>query len=151
MKTTYKIVASLVGLVFLVILVVPSFWAFTESRKTAQERNNSYELINRADALLSELRDAETGQRGYSLTGYESFLEPYLAVRDSVGEHLEDLRRLTFDDSARRHLDAMAPLMSAEMADLSHVIELRHHGDRAAVLRIEREGQGKRLMDSIRA
>ncbi len=151
MKTTYKIVASLVGLVFLVILVVPSFWAFTESRKTAQERNNSYELINRADALLSELRDAETGQRGYSLTGYESFLEPYLAVRDSVGEHLEDLRRLTFDDSARRHLDAMAPLMSAEMADLSHVIALRHHGDRAAVLRIEREGQGKRLMDSIRA
>ena len=44
---------------------------------------------------MSELRDAETSQRGYSLTGDETFLEPYLAVRDSIVFHLEQLRSLS--------------------------------------------------------
>src|SRR5690242_6515750 len=39
----------------------------------------------RAQALLSRLRDAETGQRGYLLTGRESYLEPFRLVRDGVG------------------------------------------------------------------
>ena len=132
-------------------MVVLSFWSFRQIETAAEARKHTYTLIIRADALLSELKDAETGQRGYSLTGDEAFLEPYLAVRDSISGHLEELRQLTLISAARKHLDALAPLVDAKLAEMSHVIELRRNHDMTAVLAAVGSGQGKRLMDSIRA
>src|SRR5665647_500482 len=98
MKNTHKIVASLAGVVLLIaaaVVVVVSFWTFSQIKEAAESRKHTYTVIIRAENLLSELKDAETGQRGYSLTGDEAFLEPYLAVRDSISGHLEELRQLT--------------------------------------------------------
>ncbi len=64
--------------------------------------------MNLADDLLSKMRDAETGQRGYALTGDEAFLEPYLAVRDSVSGNLKELLRVTTIIAAQAHLDMLA-------------------------------------------
>jgi two-component system CheB/CheR fusion protein len=153
MKNTRKIVASLAGVVLLVAAaaVVVSFWAFSQMEKAAEARKHTYVVISRAGDLLSALRDAETGQRGYSLTGNEAFLEPYLAVRDSVRGQLEELRQLTLISAAHKHLDALAPLLDTKLAEMSHVIELRRNHDMTAVLAAVGSGQGKRLMDSIRA
>ena len=152
MKATHKIVASLAAAALLVALgVAVSFWAFRQIEEAAEARKHTYALIIRADDLLSELRDAETGQRGYSLTGDEVFLEPYLAVRDGLGGHLEELRQHTLISAAQKHLDTLAPLIDAKLAEMSHVIELRRNHDMTAVLAAEGSGQGKRLMDSIRA
>jgi CHASE3 domain sensor protein len=75
--------ASLVGAALVVTLVVvPSFWAFRQSGEAAGARKHTYEAMHRADALLSALRYAESGQRGYLLTGDEAFLESYLATYD---------------------------------------------------------------------
>ena len=94
MKATHRAVAALAVAVLLAALVVmPSFSAFRQIKEAAGARGRTNDLIIRADALLSALRDAETGQRGYSLTGDEAFLEPYLAVRDGVRGHLEELRQ----------------------------------------------------------
>jgi two-component system CheB/CheR fusion protein len=153
MKNTRKIVASLAGVVLLIAaaVVVVSFWAFSQMEKAAEARKHTYVVISRAGDLLSALRDAETGQRGYSLTGNEAFLGPYLAVRDSVRGQLEELRQLTLISAAHKHLDALAPLLDAKLAEMSHVIELRRNHDMTAVLAAVGSGQGKRLMDSIRA
>ena len=101
--------------------------------------------------MLSSLKDAETGQRGYLLTGAEAFLEPYLAVRDHVNGQLQELRQLTLDSAAAaQHLDALVPLIDAKMTELSETIKLRRNGDIAAVQKTVDSGDGKRLMDSIR-
>jgi PAS domain S-box-containing protein len=139
-------VALLVALVVVVL-----FWAFRQIEGAADARNHAFIVINRANTLLSELKDAETGQRGYLLTGDEAFLEPYLAVRDGVSGHLEELRQLTLISAAHKHLDALVPLMDAELAEMSRVIELRRNNDMTAALAAVGSGQGKRLMDSIRA
>ena len=152
LKATHKVVALLAGAILLVVLVVAgSFWAFRQIEKAATARKHSYDLIDRAENLLSALKDAETGQRGYSLTGDEAFLEPYLAVRDSVSGQLEELRQLTLIDAAHKHLDAMVPLVDARMAELSHIIELRRNQDvTAALAAAGGSSQGMQLMDSIR-
>ena len=63
------------GAALLVALgVVVSFSAFRQIEEAAEARKHTYVLINRADDFLSALRDAETGQRGYSLTGDEAIL-----------------------------------------------------------------------------
>ncbi|MFH0793988.1 MAG: CHASE3 domain-containing protein, partial [bacterium] len=152
MKNTHKIVALLAGAALLVALVVAvSFWTFSQIEEAAEMRKHSRVVLNSADDLLSALKDSETGQRGYLLTGDEAFLEPYLAVRDSVRGDLEELRQLTLVSAADKHLDALAPLMDAKLAELSHVIELRRNNDESAAVALVRSGQGKLLMDSIRA
>lgn len=44
---------------------------------------------------MSALKDAETGQRGYILSGDETYLEPYLAQRDGIENHLLLLKQTT--------------------------------------------------------
>jgi two-component system sensor histidine kinase EvgS len=95
MNAAFKTYAPLYGVTLLVLLVaVLSFWSFRQTEAAAELRKHTYAVINRADALQSELTDAETGERGYLLTGNEAFLEPYLAVRDIIRDHLEELRSL---------------------------------------------------------
>ena len=88
-KAVHKIVVSLAGVLLLVALMVGSaFWSFRQTEGAVEARKHTYDLIVRANALLSELRDAETGQRGYLLTGDDLFLEPYLAVQNGIHSHL---------------------------------------------------------------
>ena len=152
LKTTHKIVASLTAAVLLIAVVVAaSLWAFRQTESAAVARGHTYALIISADALLGELTDAETGQRGYSLTGDEAFLEPYLTARGAIGAHLEALRPLTTNDAARKHLDALAPLVDAKLAEMAQAIESRRHQDMTAAVVADGTVRGKRLMDSIRA
>jgi PAS domain S-box-containing protein len=152
LKATHKIVASLAIAALLVALgVVASFWAFRQIKEAADAREHTLVVIQSANEFLSALIDAETGQRGYLLTGDEAFLEPYLAVRDSVSGRLEKLQQLTLTSAAHKHLDTLAPLMDAKLAEMSHVIELRRDNGMTVVLAVVGSGQGKRLMDSIRA
>jgi signal transduction histidine kinase/CheY-like chemotaxis protein len=152
LKAAHKVAASCAGAVLLVAFVAAvSLWAFSQIEQAAAARKHIYTTIQRADELLSALKDAETGQRGYMLTGDEVYLEPYLAVRDGINGQLEELRRSTSDNAAAKHLGAIAPLMHDKLAELSESIEARRNRDMPAALAIVGSGRGKQLMDSIRA
>jgi PAS domain S-box-containing protein len=152
MKVTHKIIASLAGAALLVALGVEvSFWTFSQMKEASEARKHTFILLNDADDLLAALIDAETGQRGFLLAGDEVFLEPYLAVRDSISGDLQKLRQHTQISAAHQHLDALAPLIDAKLAYFSHNIELRRNNDMTAALAYVRGSQGKPLMDSIRA
>jgi len=89
--------------------IVVSFWAFRQIRESADARNHTSVVIKNANDFLSDLVNAETSQRGYLLTNDETFLKPYLAVRDSISSRLKNLRQLTRISTANQHLDALAP------------------------------------------
>jgi PAS domain S-box-containing protein len=125
--------------------------AFRRVTSAAELRKHSYQVLSLADVFLSALRDAETGQRGYAITGDERFLEPYLAVRAGVPGQLRELRQLTSIASAQELLDAVAPLADAKLAEMALVIELRRNHDVIGVQARVSSGRGKWLMDSIRA
>ena len=107
-------------------------------------------VINTAADFLSALKDAETGQRGYVITGNGDFLQPYLAVRDRIPARLEQLQQLAKADARADSLQELTPLVNAKMAELAQVIELRQAHASAEVLQLVSSGRGKRLMDSIR-
>ena len=107
-------------------------------------------VINTAADFLSALKDAETGQRGYVITGNGDFLQPYLAVRDRIPARLEQLQQLAKADARADSLQELTPLVIAKMAELAQVIELREAHASAEVLQLVSSGRGKRLMDSIR-
>ncbi|MCK9389640.1 MAG: PAS domain S-box protein, partial [Sulfuritalea sp.] len=152
LKSTQKLVAGFAAAILLTVLVVAaSLWTLWQVEESAAVRIHTNAVINSADDLLSALKDAETGERGYLLTGDEAFLRPYLAVQKHITGSLKDLRRITLVSAAQKHLDTVAPLMDAKLAELSRVIELRRNHDLPGALAIMRNGEGARLMDSIRA
>ena len=130
--------------------VLATFWVFKQIEETGAARQHINVVITLTDDLLQALVDAETGQRGFALTGDESFLEPYLGVRDRISGQLVELRALTKIDKVRHRLDTITPLLDAKMAEITRVVELRRSGDMSAVITAVSGGQGKRLMDSIR-
>ena len=152
MKSSHKIIAWLSGAALLVVLgVLILVSAFNKIEATVELQTHSRIVLNSADDLLSALKDAETGQRGYLLTGDETFLEPYWAVRQNISGQLQALRQQTSNSAAVKHLDSLAPLLEAKLTHMSHAIELRRSHDGAAALAGIRSGEGKRLMDRIRA
>ena len=152
MKTTWKMIMWLVAAVLLVALLAgSSFWSFNQAEKAAQTREKIHLVLNKADDLLSAIKDAETGQRGYLLTGNEAFLEHYEIVRSSIKGQLSELRQMTTMAAANARLDAMEPMVDAKLAALAHNIDLRRNNDLPAAIALVSNGDGKRQMESIRA
>jgi CHASE3 domain sensor protein len=101
--------------------------------------------------LLSLVKDAETGQRGFVITGDESFLEPYQAALGAIEPRTRSLRTLTADNAEQqRRLDALRPLIDAKLAELAATVELRRTGGFEPTATRLRSGEGKRLMDQVR-
>jgi PAS domain S-box-containing protein len=152
LKATRKAVAALAGAVLLAAVgVAVAFWTFTQIEESAAVRKHTTAVIGSADDWLTSLINAETSMRGYVLSGDEVFLQPYLEVRDSIGPHLNELRQMTLLAVAQKHLEAVKPLMDASLAHMGRVIDLRRNHDLPAALALVRSGEGKQVMDSIRA
>lgn len=85
------------------------------------------------------------------LTDDESFLDPYFVVRDSIAVQMNALRQRALVSAAREHLETLVPVVEARMAHILRAFELHRSHDVTAALEVVRNGQGKRMMDSIRA
>src|SRR3954451_6216390 len=76
--------------------------------------------------LLSTLKDAETGQRGYLLLGRDSYLEPY---RQAISQMPSILSKLTGSSTSRpdqaQRIEALRPLVQKKVAELQETIDLR--------------------------
>ena len=151
-QTLPKSITLLASAALLLALgVALTFWSFRQLEAAAQQRQHTHDVIVAADDLLTKIIDAETGQRGYLITGDKAFLAPYLAVRENISESLAQLRQLVVVDQAVQHLDEMAPLVTEKLDGLALVIELRSKGDVLAAQQLVKSGEGRLLMDSIRA
>ena len=110
------------------------------------------EVLDHLFQVRSLLKDGEIGQRGYIITGDEAFLAPYREGTGAVAAAFKDLRQVTAGNASYQpRLDQMQPLITAKLAELAQTIELRRKGNVEEVLKIVREGEGKRLMDELRA
>ena len=152
MKSNYRANVTFTALGAIAALTVAfSFLTYRQLQLVADTRRENFESIIGAKNVLSELQDAETGQRGFALTGDEAFLEPYLAVRDTVMAHLESLRSMTSIGAAQEHLDKIVLLTRVRLAELAESIAMRRRQDVAGTLALVATGRGKRTMDEIRA
>jgi len=127
------------------------FWSYQQIEIASSQRQQTRAVINAANLLLMNLKDAETGQRGYALTGNDVYLQLYLAARDDVKPKFKALRELSNNNEATPHLDVLAPLIEANMTELANVVALRRAGNLNAAQRQVIGGSGKRPMDEIRA
>ena len=139
-----------------VLLLALSGWMaradLEQARATDRLGDHARTVQIGAERLLSTLTDAETGQRGYLLTGSVSYLEPYESARARLSSDFGDLRaQPQMRGDAGRRLDAVQGLAAAKMAELAQTIALAKAGHLPAAIAIVRGDRGKQIMDAIRA
>ncbi len=135
------------------ILVAVAYFSFRNSEKfieTNEWVNHTHEVLDQFNQLLTATVDAETGVRGFIVTGNENFLEPYNSAGQRIAEHLTNIRRLTADNpSQHRNIDALQKQIDSQAKYFEDLIVIRKN-DFEKAKQITASGEGKRVEDDIR-
>jgi CheY-like chemotaxis protein/CHASE3 domain sensor protein len=147
--------ATFVGfaLAFMAVLVIAGYSLSSQRERVAlvKRLTDSSLVIERSEEVLSTLQDAETGQRGFLLTGEESYLAPFEQARTDIKARLEALAELSVGDAQMaRNVEALRAVASDKFSELEETIRLRRAGDAAAALVLVRSDRGKLYMDRAR-
>jgi CHASE3 domain sensor protein len=103
-------------------------------------------------AVLKDLTDMESGQRGFLLTGDDTYLQPYSEAKGRVETNFVALRAgLTNRRDEQSLVSQLASLASAKQAEMERTISLRQRGYRLRSFRLVDTNEGKDYMDKIRS
>ena len=137
------------------VLVINGVIAVSNTYRIADNNRRVLQIdaiLGHLEKTLSTFKDAETGQRGYLLTGTDNYLEPFrTAVATSDGD-LGRLRALVRDDPEQQaRLALLESTWAEKLAELRETIELKKdRRTEEAAVRVVRSDRGKRLMDDAR-
>jgi signal transduction histidine kinase/ActR/RegA family two-component response regulator len=138
---------------FLLLIVVVGAAALLvelQQRGDEEVRKNLTVQASLAE-VLAVVRGAETGQRGYLLTGDRQYLEPYEEAITRVGGALAELEAKTdFDPKFRERFGQLHVLVNEKLAEMRATINQREAGDTAGALAIIQGDSGEALGRQIR-
>ena len=140
-----------VALLILVVISIVSYRSAIKSIETARWVEHTHTVLVSLEHLLLVAKDAESGVRGYVITGNASYLEPYQTATQEIDQKVMDLRRLTSDNPhQQRRLDALEPLIAERVAFSRETVDILKNRGIEEAIRVVQTGRGKRLMDGIR-
>ncbi|MEW6498355.1 MAG: PAS domain S-box protein, partial [Cyanobacteriota bacterium] len=152
-KRFFRRIAGGIGLASAILTIVGgvSYQSLTGLIETNNLAAQTQERLTKLEGLLSQVKDAETGQRGYLLTGEEYYLEPYKTAIANLDREIEELKELTANyPNQHRQLDALESLIKNKLVELKGTIDLRQGQGLEAALDLVRTNLGKKIMDDIR-
>lgn len=146
-------VAGLVaGIAFFVLSAGIAYLNIANMRTSDSAIRKTHTVLNALDDMLAATLDAETGQRGYLLTGREAYLEPYVEGAALARAKLIQLQKSMQGDPVQE--DNVAQLgrnVEQKLRELDATIRLRRDEGFAAALAAVDSDRGKAAMDAIRA
>ena len=137
------------ALVLVILIGAVSYRGVGQLSENSASVEQAQKLIASIQSLLSMVTDAETAQRGYTLTGNEGSLKPYKAALRQLDDKFQELRGLTRNDVLQqRRLAILEPLVTKRMNLSREVIEVRRSQGFRAAQRLT--AGGKQIHDQIR-
>jgi two-component system, sensor histidine kinase and response regulator len=142
MTTAIVVVACIVAIYLIGVATIRANAAVQRHRIVAEHLQQ----------FLSTLKDAETGQRGFVLTGKPSYLTPYNEAKSRIDQESQELAHnvqrgeLSADDVNR-----LKKLTSQKMSELQETIDLRNSRGFEPAEALIASDRGKRTMDAIRS
>jgi signal transduction histidine kinase/CheY-like chemotaxis protein/CHASE3 domain sensor protein len=142
------LVAAFLAVFMIAALSYRSLASLTDAASAVNHANDVQDHLN---LLLSKVKDAETGQRGFLLTGVERYLDPYHVAVSSLPSELATLHHLLAGSAAQqRRLDALEPMISSQLEDLAQTVAAKRSGDEAGALAGVRTDRDQLAMGRIR-
>jgi len=141
-----------VALAILAIVEFISYRSTNQLVETSRQVTHTQQVMEALENILVTMDDAETGQRGYLLTGKEPYLEPYEAAVSRLSSVLATLDKLTANDPAQQHdITLLSRLIKQKQDELATTIALRKASKIADASQLVLAGRGKKAMDAVRA
>jgi signal transduction histidine kinase len=141
----------LLGLAALLAIVGETFWLVAQSQVDLNQVTSARQQRAAVIDLRAFAQDAETGQRGYLLTGDEGYLKPYLDAEQRLPAEIERARSLlSGDPEEAAAFERLSETLTAKMAEIKHTLDLDHAGRHDAAVAIVRTDLGRNLMDEAR-
>jgi PAS domain S-box-containing protein len=152
MKLGAKItVAFVLALLIIGGVGVRSYLVIQRLTETKDWVDHTHEVLQNLEHVESVVTKAETGARGFVLTGDEHFLAPYDSAIAEVQKDVASVKSLTRDNpDQQRDLVQLQQLCSEKLDVLKDFIQHRREGGLEAALPIIKSGNGARIMDEIR-
>ena len=139
---------AILAAAILIFINEASFHESTSATANIQEAQRSRTAVNK---LLQNMLDAETGQRGYLLTGDLRYLKPYNAAVEETGQNLDNLRLfLTPYKEQLAELNALSRSISEKMAEMDLTVRMRREGREDAWKFVITTDVGEEQMQLIR-
>lgn len=164
-KISFRRLGVTTAIVITIVLIALS-GVLAYANSVAQERSatvviRAHNILSALSQIETTMTDAETGQRGYLLTGDRQFLEPYFSAigaksvpfirRAPIGDLVRSVRAMVSRHSIEeRLLDRVDVLVRGKIDELQETIALHDAGKVEDALAIVKEGRGKHLMDGLR-
>jgi signal transduction histidine kinase/CHASE3 domain sensor protein len=143
-----KIAAGLATTLLVLVVGGASYYAVRRSTRAAGLVAHTDSVLIEREKLLSALKDAETGARGYVLTGRPEFLEPFNDAKPKVDESLQQLRTLTADNPLQQaRLDTLESVGRQSVDLSSQIVKYRRTGGYETARALISTGQSKMVMD----
>jgi CheY-like chemotaxis protein/CHASE3 domain sensor protein len=140
------------ALTAIVAIALISYQSLQAAISASRNLTQSVEVLGQLNTVLSTLKDAETGQRGYLLTGEESYLEPYSSAVTALPGEFSTLHGLMANrPQQQKRLEALESIADQKINELRQTVDLRRAGQASAALAIVHTDRGKILMDRLRA
>lgn len=144
---------SLAGALAFFVISAAVAWYNVQTLRSNNERVvHSHEVIVALADLLSNIQDAETGQRGFLLTNSERYLEPYNAAVNAIPRRIETIAGMISDNvSQQQRLANLKTRVDGKLAELRETIDLRRTQGADASLAVVNSDRGKVEMDAVRS
>jgi signal transduction histidine kinase/DNA-binding response OmpR family regulator/CHASE3 domain sensor protein len=112
---------------------------------------HTHEVLSALSDVLSLMKDAETGQRGFIITGDERYLQPYTFATKQVSKRLQEIEKLVADNPLQlSQLPALQSAVEAKMSELADTIKLRRNEGFEPAQALVNADRGREVMDRIR-
>ena len=140
-----------VALVALISIVGVTLWLVDRT----QVYSDTVLLTRQQRSGLADLRgllqDAETGQRGYLLTGEDAYLQPYEDARGKVSAQLDRVRQLFRDEQSQvGAADRLSAIVNDKLSELNETVLVAKAGRSAEATDMVKTDRGRELMDEVR-
>jgi signal transduction histidine kinase len=136
---------------FLIFVIGSSIYLVVASRSTSELVSRTLRIRTNLFILQRTVGDAESGQRGYLLTGDPVYLDAYQDAISTLAATISGAKEEMLDPAQRTAFAEAEPFISRKFAELAETIRLYRAGDHAAALAIVRTGLGRNLRTEIRA
>jgi signal transduction histidine kinase/CheY-like chemotaxis protein len=139
-----------VGLGFVLAAVVAIALLALRSEEADQRVSHTIDVQQAAENLLGLVRNAESGQRAYILTGRNEYLEPVGEAEAKLPGLLASIKALTVDNRVQQaRVERLAPLLEDRMSFIRRTAGLAQRGDHDAAVELIASGEGRKLMERV--
>ncbi|MFT3680192.1 MAG: CHASE3 domain-containing protein [Ferruginibacter sp.] len=154
MKKSLQLIMGLLLVLAIVLVAAFAFINYNNNKKTKTSNNwlvHTNKILYRSEKLISELKDAETGTRGFIISGDSVFLQPYFDAKNNIPANITALKELTGDNPVQqRRMDTLSGLSYSRLDICKAVQAFRRRNDYTTTGIIPLLQDGKKIMDQVR-